>query len=171
LYTNPTPSVGAMLAAGSGSWSTISDSSTKSNVQPVDAAAILERVAAMPISTWNYTTQDPAIRHLGPMAQDFHAAFGLGESDTMISSVDAQGIALAAVQGLNAKVESLLAAKDREIAALEARVAEQQRALAMQSQEIRRARATHEGEVADLRRAVDVLLLRTSPEGRMARSH
>jgi trimeric autotransporter adhesin len=50
--------------------------------------------------------QDAGIRHLGPMAQDFKAAFGLGETDTGITSVDADGVALAAIQGLNQKVES-----------------------------------------------------------------
>jgi hypothetical protein len=109
------------------------------------------------------------------MAQDFHAAFGLGPDNQSIGVLDASGVALAAIQGLNAKLEqslrdrdALVASQGREIAALEARIAEQQRAMAMQSQEFLRARAIHEGEVADLRRAVEVLLVRTSPEGRTA---
>ena len=45
------------------------------------------------------------------MAQDFYAAFGLGESDKGIDTVDADGVALAAIQGLNA----VLMDKEREI--------------------------------------------------------
>jgi hypothetical protein len=66
---------------------------------------VLSRVAALPLAVWNYKSQDATIRHLGPMAQDFHAAFGLGESDTGITGVDADGVALAAIQGLNQKLE------------------------------------------------------------------
>jgi hypothetical protein len=57
------------------------------------------------VSTWNYTAQDGSIRHMGPMAQDFRAAFGLGEDDTTISVVDEQGVALAAIQGLYGVVQ------------------------------------------------------------------
>ncbi|MEO8740656.1 MAG: hypothetical protein ABI537_13275, partial [Casimicrobiaceae bacterium] len=62
----------------------------------------------------NWKSQDDSIRHMGPMAQDFRAAFGLGETDTGISTVDADGVALAAIQGLNQK----LLQKDREIGQL-----------------------------------------------------
>jgi len=171
LYTNGAQTTGVFVAGGSGTWSSVSDRNAKANVEPVDAQRVLDRVAALPISTWNYRTQESGIRHLGPMAQDFRSAFGLGENDTTIATVDAQGVALAAIQGLNAKVEALLAAKDREIAALEARIAEQQRAMVAQARELLRVRASHDGEVMELRRAVDVLLIRTSPEGRMAQSH
>ena len=54
----------------------------------------------IPMGTWNYKTQDPSIRHIGPMAQDFYAAFGLGVDDRHIGTVDADGVALAAIQGL-----------------------------------------------------------------------
>ena len=63
--------------------------------------AVLDRVVAMPLATWNYKEQDDSIRHMGPMAQDFHAAFGLGVSDKLIDTVDPDGVALAAIQGLN----------------------------------------------------------------------
>ena len=61
---------------------------------------MLARIAALPISTWSYKAQDESIRHLGPMAQDMYAAFGLGEDDRHITTIDADGIALAAIQGL-----------------------------------------------------------------------
>ena len=104
FYTGIGPSVGASLAAGSGSWGSFSDRSVKDNVAAVDPRAILDRLEAMPISTWNYLTQSSDVRHIGPMAQDFHAAFNVGEDARFISTIDAQGVALAAIQGLTALV-------------------------------------------------------------------
>ncbi|MCL4790397.1 MAG: tail fiber domain-containing protein, partial [Verrucomicrobia bacterium] len=72
--------------------------------QPVNPQEVLEKVAALPVSRWNYK-DDTRVRHLGPMAQDFHAAFGVGPDDKHIATVDADGVALAAIQGLNEKVE------------------------------------------------------------------
>ncbi len=95
----------------------LSDRALKANVVPVDAEAILDRVATLPIATWNYVTQSPDISHVGPMAQDFHAAFGVGEDARLISTVDAQGVALAAIQGLAARDR----ARERAIEALQAR--------------------------------------------------
>jgi hypothetical protein len=94
------PTAGATLAAGSGTWSTLSDRNAKENFSPVDPRKVLDKVAAMPIETWNYKTQEGSIRHIGPMAQDFHAAFGVGENDKTITTVDADGVSLAAIQGL-----------------------------------------------------------------------
>ena len=65
----------------------------------------------MPLSTWNYKAQDDSIRHMDPMAQDFHAAFGLDVSDKLIDTIDPDGVALAAIQGLHALVQE----KDAEI--------------------------------------------------------
>jgi hypothetical protein len=115
-------SSGVSLAAGSGSWTSMSDRNAKENFAPVDAQALLEKVSALPLSTWNYKSQDPAVRHLGPMAQDFKAAFNVGESDTGITTVDADGVALAAIQGLNQKVEAQNAALRAENAELKARL-------------------------------------------------
>ena len=74
------------------------------------------------MASWNYKAQGRDIRHFGPMAQDFHAAFGLGESDRTITTVDADGVALAAIQGLNAKLEEELKAKNARISELERRL-------------------------------------------------
>jgi hypothetical protein len=81
-------------------WNNGSDRSAKMNFADVDPREVLAKVAALPIETWNYKTQDASIRHLGPMAQDFAAAFGPGADDTHISTVDSEGVALAAIQGL-----------------------------------------------------------------------
>jgi len=111
-----------LLAPGGGSWSSVSDRESKENLEPVDPRAVLERVCALPISTWNYKAQEDPIRHMGPMAQDFRAAFELGVSDKLIDTVDPDGVALAAIQGLNARLTAVVAAKDAEIAELRERV-------------------------------------------------
>jgi hypothetical protein len=111
---------GIQLAAGNSSWSALSDRHQKDNFREVDPAEVLEKVSAMPISTWNYKAQDPKFRHMGPMAQDLYAAFGLGESETAIDTIDADGVALAAIQGLNQRFTQRVAEKEREIAELRA---------------------------------------------------
>jgi hypothetical protein len=96
-----------------------SDRAIKDEFAAVDCSEILEKVAALPLSTWHYKTEEPGVRHIGPVAQDFHAAFGLGMDDKHIATVDADGVALAAIQGLNRKVETLkgqLEQKQTEIA-------------------------------------------------------
>jgi hypothetical protein len=109
-----------------GTFVSASDRNAKENITAVDPASVLDRVVAMPISEWNYK-QDPDSRHLGPMAQDFHAAFGVGPDDKHIATVDADGVALAAIQGLNQKVEEQarsLKAREERIARLESDLAE-----------------------------------------------
>jgi hypothetical protein len=93
-------STGCNLPAGSGTFSCTSDRNVKENFRALDGRAILHKLSLIPITEWNYKGQDPTIRHIGPMAQDFYAAFGLGESDTTISTVDADGIALISIQAL-----------------------------------------------------------------------
>ncbi|HEX5217963.1 MAG TPA: tail fiber domain-containing protein [Verrucomicrobiae bacterium] len=106
LFTDSTAITGAFLASGSGSWTSMSDRNSKENFDAIDATAVLEKVVALPVQTWNYKSQDANIRHIGPTAQDFKSAFGVGENDTGISNVDADGVALAAIQGLNQKLEA-----------------------------------------------------------------
>ena len=96
-----------------------SDVELKANFAVIDPYQVLQRVVDMPITTWNFK-DDPQTRHLGPMAQDFHHAFGLGEDDKTITFLDEGGVALAAIQGLNAKLEE----KDAQLRALEKEVAE-----------------------------------------------
>jgi hypothetical protein len=126
FYTASGTGTGVQLSSGGGSWSSLSDRAAKANVSPVDNRAILAQVAAIPVQTWNYKTQDPSIRHIGPMAQDFYAAFGVGEDDTHITTVDADGVALAAIQGLYQVVQerdAQVANLKSQVATLEARVA------------------------------------------------
>jgi hypothetical protein len=81
-----------------------SDRNLKEDFAPIDPRAILARVTSLPIETWSYKGE--AARHLGPMAQDFAAAFGLGADDRHIFPLDAGGVALAAIQGLHAQVQA-----------------------------------------------------------------
>jgi hypothetical protein len=81
-----------------------SDRNLKAGFEPVAAKSILEKVAELPITRWHYTN-DVATTHLGPMAQDFYAAFDVGPDDKHIATVDEGGVALAAIQGLNQKLE------------------------------------------------------------------
>jgi hypothetical protein len=84
-----------------------SDRNAKTNFSNINSATMLEKVANLPISSWNYKQDGAGQRHIGPMAQDFHAAFGLNGSDEKhISLVDSAGVALGAIQGLNQKLES-----------------------------------------------------------------
>lgn len=84
-----------------------SDRNKKKAFKAVDTSDVLNKVAELPITTWQYKTTEADQRHMGPMAQDFRAAFGLGESDKTLATIDGIGVSLAAIKGLNNKVESL----------------------------------------------------------------
>ena len=101
------------------SFTNVSDRASKTGFEPIDASEVLARVTQLPLSQWSYRNE-PSVRHLGPVAQDFRAAFGLGEDERTISTVDSAGVALAAIQGLNAKLEAENAALRDELAALRA---------------------------------------------------
>jgi hypothetical protein len=108
--------VGAILNAGATDWAALSDSNAKTDIAPVNAREVLKKVAALPVTSWHYK-HNLDRRYIGPMAQDFHAAFGLGVDDKTISTLDTDGVTLAAIQGL---VEELKE-RDAEIAGLKAR--------------------------------------------------
>jgi hypothetical protein len=88
----------------------------------MSSQAVLNKVLALPIKEWSYKDSIDNIRHIGPMAEDFYQAFGLGESETGIATLDTSGVALAAIQGLNEKLteqDEALAVKNSEISALQ----------------------------------------------------
>jgi hypothetical protein len=89
---------GNMTIAGTLTQGSSKDS--KEDFQAIDSREILDRVANLPISNWTYRHDSPNVRHLGPMAEDFHAAFGLGRTEKGITTLDTSGVALAAIQGL-----------------------------------------------------------------------
>jgi hypothetical protein len=84
-----------------------SDRNIKENFAAVDSAAMLAEISALPITSWNYTFEDPRVRHIGPMAQDFSAAFAVGATDKAIAKIDADGVALAAIQALHRRAGEL----------------------------------------------------------------
>lgn len=85
-----------------------SDVNAKQNIEAIDAGDVLRKVVEMPVTRWQYKDA-PGVEHIGPMAQDFHAAFGLGATDKGIAAIDSDGVALAAIQALNAENEALRA--------------------------------------------------------------
>jgi hypothetical protein len=118
LFTSATLASGVTLAPGGNAWASVSDVNQKENFRDLDGGDVLAKVARMPIREWNYKTQDAAIRHVGPTAQDFYAAFGLGEDPLRISTIDADGIALRAIQAL----EDVTRAYEARIRELEQRI-------------------------------------------------
>ena len=132
-YTNGTVTAGVHLIPGDTAWSSISDRNAKKNFSPVNAEAVLERLAAMPVQSWNYKWEpDDATPHLGPMAQDFKGAFYPGRDDKSISTLEFDGVELAAIQGLNQKIEKQkieLNSRDARIGALEKEILELKDAL------------------------------------------
>lgn len=113
LFTNSDVNIGAFLNAGANSWAALSDVRLKENFKPVDGESFLQKIAGMPLTSWNYKTQDPlTFRHYGPMAQDFYNAFGkdeLGEigCDTLINQQDFLGVNLIAIQALEKRTTEL----------------------------------------------------------------
>ncbi len=111
MTSGNTTRTGVQIAAGQNSWSVISDSTRKERLLPMNHAEVLRKINAMKLSSWNYKGQ-PEIRHYGPMAQDFYAAFGhdgLGQigCDTLIYSHDFAGVTFAGVQALVRENEAL----------------------------------------------------------------
>jgi hypothetical protein len=126
--------IGNILASGTITGS--SDRNVKERFAPVNPREVLEKVSSLPITEWSYKA-DAGVRHLGPMAQDFYSAFVVGMDDKHISMVDADGVALAAIQGLNEKVEvrsrkleDRLQQKETEITELKTRLEKLERLLA-----------------------------------------
>jgi hypothetical protein len=103
--TSPTNRLQVAGIVGATAFVSTSDRNAKENFAPVSPAEVLDKVAALPITTWNFK-ELPGSRHMGPMAQDFYSAFHLGNSDTTITTVDPNGVALAAIQGLNLKLQA-----------------------------------------------------------------
>jgi uncharacterized coiled-coil protein SlyX len=130
-----------------------SDKNLKTAVREIDAKDLLERVSELPISSWQYK-RDPHKRHVGPMAQDFHAAFGLnGDDETHISEVDIAGVSLAAIKALNSELKADKAAQAAQIAAQAAQIAELRATVATQA----RTEAEMKQQFANLSAALEKL--------------
>lgn len=118
-------STGAYLSIGGG-WVNASDRERKTDIRTIDPNWVLTQIAGMPIQTWRYKVEGEEIRHIGPMAQDFQATFGFGGDPKGIMSVDADGVAMVAIQALYHVTQELerrteqLEAQQTRIDALEA---------------------------------------------------
>ncbi|TSD50447.1 tail fiber domain-containing protein [Rhodococcus sp. KBS0724] len=75
--------------------------------EPTSTQEVLDRLCRLQISTWTYGFDHESVRHLGPMAQDFAAAFGLGANDRHIDAVDANGVCMASIQALQKRIAAL----------------------------------------------------------------
>jgi hypothetical protein len=119
FYSNEAQTSGVSLAPNATAWAVISDRSVKKDFRAVDSVQILEKLAAMPITRWHYNWEAAdETPHIGPMAQDFKAAFYPGTDDKSITTLEADGVAFAAIQGLYQKLEQ----KDAKISELEQRL-------------------------------------------------
>ncbi|MEP6676457.1 MAG: tail fiber domain-containing protein [Ferruginibacter sp.] len=120
ISSNSGADIGVQVLAGGNSWSVASDVRKKENFLPVDGEKLLQKIAGLSLTTWNYKGQDPKyFRHFGPMAQDFYADFGkdaLGTigCDTLINQQDLIGVDLIAVQALE-KRTAVLNSENREL--------------------------------------------------------
>jgi len=104
FYTADGVATGASLPPVGTSFAALSDSNSKTDFKPIEPREILSKVAALPVTAWHYK-HDPERLYIGPMAQDFRAAFGLGYDDKSISTMDSDGVMYAAIQGLVAELK------------------------------------------------------------------
>jgi hypothetical protein len=119
---------GAHVTVG-GVWTNGSSREFKHGFAPVDKSEILEKLAQLPVTQWQYHGED-GVQHIGPVAEDFRAAFGLGHDERYITTIDADGVALAAIQGLyevvkekECEIEELRNQKEQEITELREKLA------------------------------------------------
>jgi hypothetical protein len=118
-FTTGTDGWRCNIGGGSGnSWTCTSDANLKTDLERLDGTATLRKLAALPVYRWRAKGDARRIPHAGPTAQDFKAAFGLGDDDKSIGFFDAQGVALSAIQGLHAE----LSRRDATIAELRQRL-------------------------------------------------
>lgn len=121
IFSNSGATAGVQLSANGTSWSALSDRNAKKDFAPVDGREVLRKLDEVPVQSWRYKWDEAgSTPHLGPIAQEFKAAFFPGRDDTRISTLEFDGVELAAIQGLHTLVKE----KDAKISALEQRLAD-----------------------------------------------
>jgi hypothetical protein len=176
LTSNNSTRTGMVANHGDNSWSAISDSTKKEKIVPVDGEDFLTKISKFKLSTWNYKGQDPkTFRHYGPMAQDFHNAFGkdaLGTigCDTLINQQDFLGVSFIAIQALEKRTEKIEelqkknTAQEQQINTQQQQIGElQQNNLALQQQ-----MQTLLSTVASLNKQVQALAGKTNNQNTVA---
>jgi len=161
FYDGPNGS-GCNLSAGGGSWNCSSDRNLKDNIVPIDSRSVLERVAHLPITQWKMKAEPAGRKHIGPMAQDFYAAFRLGDSDRYIALGDGQGVALAAIQALYQVVQE----KDGQVRKLRQQL---QVVRATEAQLKRQLQELHHTQIQEIT-SLEERLTRLEAQGRVART-
>jgi trimeric autotransporter adhesin len=146
IFTNTGLTTWCLIAAGGTAWSCTSSRLEKENFAEVDGEDVLRRLRAVPVTSWNGIAEGPEVRHIGPMAQDWHAAFALNDDPLTIHQGDLAGVSLAAVQALDGRTER----QEERIRALEAENA----VLRADAAEHRGEAAARLGEAAALRAEV-----------------
>jgi hypothetical protein len=106
FYTSSNLSSGVQLPSGSGSWSSLSDSLSKTNISLINEQEILRKIEKINIYEWSYKSEK-SVRHIGPMAQTFNRVFDLGGDNKYISTVDIDGVNMAAVKALYSKSKQI----------------------------------------------------------------
>lgn len=96
-----------------GAWMSTSDVNTKEEFSQLNKTEILDKLVGLSVTRWRYKGTNEY--HIGPMAQDFYAAFGLGNSDKHISVIDPAGLTTLAIQAMMER----MAALEAELEALE----------------------------------------------------
>jgi hypothetical protein len=127
------PMAGVRIPPGGGAWEMLSDKFSKTAFSAVNGQEILERLEMLPIQSWSYRTEDPQVRHIGPTSQDFHEIFQIGKDERFISTVDADGVALAAVKELLHKVrekEAIIEDQREQIRKMEEGISAQMKGMA-----------------------------------------
>jgi hypothetical protein len=137
LRTNATLTTGCNLPAGSGVFSCASSRTLKENFGAVDGEEVLGRIRGIPVNTWNYVAEGQQSRHMGPFAEDFHAAFGLGTDSRAIGLLDIDGVNFAAIQALERRTAELRA-EQAEVGRLRTELTDTQRRLAELEAAVRR---------------------------------
>jgi hypothetical protein len=123
IYTSSDLTSGVRVGAGGSSWVAVSDSTKKRQIRGLDIQDILNRFSALPLKRWEYQSEEPGVEHIGPMAQDFWNSFHLGNDPLGISTIDADGVMMAALQALtvkNMELERQLLELKTEVQALKA---------------------------------------------------
>jgi hypothetical protein len=160
-FINVHTSAGTVSMSAGGIWSVCSDRNKKKNFAVVNGADLLNKIASLSITRWNYKWDSTDVQHLGPMAQDFYKAFGLNNDSLHITSVDEDGVALAGIQALNKKLEEENAALKAELnhqkeaqSTLKAELDQQKNSQTM----LQQIQANDEKEMAELKSALNSLL-------------
>ncbi len=144
-----------------------SSRTNKENIETINHEDILAKVTALPIHQWNYIHDNDDIRHIGPMAEDFHSLFDVGTGPKGISSIDTSGIALAAIQGLSHALKQTqqdMDKKDQQVQAIQQQLEQKEVTLEQQAQQIQSLQHVmkdKDTELAELRQHVASL---QSPE-------